>query len=228
MRVTCDWGVNALAAAPRDAVIVVVDVFSFSTAVTIACSRGATILPCSWSGEEAVAFARAEGAELASKDRSRVYSLSPAAIRGIPRGARMVLPSRNGSSIAAAAREAGFDTIAAGCLRNAGAVAAWIGERPAAIIAAGERWDDDSLRFALEDWLAAGAIVARLRHARSPEAEAAVAAFERVPLHALRETRSARELIEAGWADDIDIACQMDADRCVPVLEGNAFKLPRS
>jgi 2-phosphosulfolactate phosphatase len=231
MLVTCDWGVNALGAAARDAVIVVVDVFSFSTAVTVACSRGARIIPCAGDGEAAAALARAEGAELASKDRRSAFSLSPAALRGIPPGARMVLPSRNGSTIAAAAREAGFGVIAAGCLRNAAAVAAWIGERPAAIIAGGERWGDDSLRFALEDWLAAGAIVARLPHRRSPEAEVAEAAFARLRpglAAALRDTISGRELIDAGWGDDVGVATDLDADVCVPVLEGNAFTLARS
>ena len=227
MFVSCDVGVNSLALAARDAVVVVVDVMSFSTAVTVACSRGAAIYPCAYGGEAAAALARAEDARLASKDRRSAFSLSPAALRGIPSGARMVLPSKNGSTISAAARDAGFPAVAAGCLRNAAAVAAWIGERPAAVIAGGERWDDESLRFALEDWVAAGAIIARLPHARSAEAEAAVAAFERVPLDALRETLTARELIEAGWSDDVDVALQLDADDCVPVLDGKAFKLPR-
>ena len=126
---------------------------------------------------------------------------------------------------------AGFGAIAAGCLRNAAAVARWIGDRPAAIIPGGERWPDDSLRFAIEDWLAAGAIVARLPHARSPEADAAAAAFERLRgdlAGVLRASMSGRELIDAAWPDDIDIAVGLDSDDCVPVLEGNAFTLRRS
>ena len=180
MHVTCDWGVNALAQVPHDRVVVVVDVFSFTTAVTVACGRGADIYPCAWSGERAEELARTEGARLAAKTRDTAFSLSPSALQSIPSGTRMVLPSRNGSSIAFAAREAGFATIIAGCIRNAAAVARWIGGRDAAIIAGGERWPDDSLRFALEDWLAAGAIIARLPLSRSAEAEAAVAAFERL------------------------------------------------
>jgi 2-phosphosulfolactate phosphatase len=139
----------------------------------------------------------------------------------------MVLPSRNGSAIAFAARAAGFAPIVAGCLRNAAAVAHWIGERDAAIIAGGERWPDDSLRFAIEDWVASGAIIARLPHSRSAEAEAAVAGFERLRgdlTRHLRASRSGQELVDAGWADDVDVATELDADDVVPILDGNAFR----
>lgn len=227
MFVTCDWGVNALGQARRDAVVVVVDVFSFSTAVTVACARGASILPCAWNRDRAAALAEAEGERLAPKDRSSAFSLSPAALRNVPPEARMVLPSRNGSTIAAAAREAGYSTIVAACLRNAAAVAWWVGERPAAVIAGGERWPDDTIRFAIEDWIAAGAVIARLPRARSIEAGAAAAAFERLRgslTTALRDTISGRELIDAAWADDVDIAAELDSDPCVPVLEGAAFR----
>ncbi len=230
VQVTCDWGVNALVNVPRGAVVVVVDVFSFSSAVTIACGRGARIYPCPWSGERAAALAEAEGARLASKTRETAFSLSPSALRAIPHGTRMVLPSRNGSSIAFAAQEAGFANIVAGCLRNAAAVARWIGKSPAAVIACGERWPDDSLRFAIEDWLAAGAIIARLPHGRSLEAESAVSAFETLRGNvsvALRGSISGRELIDAGWTDDVGMASELDADETVPILDGNAFRAAR-
>jgi 2-phosphosulfolactate phosphatase len=230
MRVTCDWCVNALANVPRNSVVVVVDVFSFSTAVTVACGRGASIYPCPWNDERAVELARVEEARLASKTRDSAFSLSPSALREIPHSARMVLPSRNGSAISFAARQAGFGSIVAGCFRNAAAVARWVGERPAAIIACGERWPDDSLRFAIEDWLAAGAIIKRMPHARPPEAEAATAAFERLQgdlAGALRSSLSGRELIDAGRADDVAVASELDADDIVPVLDGNAFRAAR-
>ena len=77
-------------------------------------------------------------------------------------------------------------------------MASWAGDRPVAVIAAGEQWDDGTLRFAIEDWLGAGAIISRLRGSRSADAEAAAAAFERLrgSLHdALADSRSGRELI---------------------------------
>src|SRR5437667_156544 len=73
-----------------------------------------------------------------------------------------------------------------------------------------------------------GAIISRLTGNRSAEAEAAAAGFERLrhSIHAtLASCPSGRELIEAGYPDDIDIASELDSDRAVPLLAGNAFTL---
>src|SRR5258706_572593 len=67
----------------------------------------------------------------------------------------------------------------------------------------------------------------RRRHA---EAEAAVAAFERLRgelAEALRGSLSGRELVDAGWPDDVDVASDLDADDLVPILDGNAFRATR-
>jgi len=56
----------------------------------------------------------------------------------------------------------------------------------------------------------------------------AASAFERLrySIHrTLEECPSGRELIEAGYPDDIDIASEVDADQAIPLLQGNAFKL---
>ena len=100
--------------------------------------------------------------------------------------------------------------------------------RDVAVIAAGERWEDGTIRFAIEDWLGAGAIISRIAGNRSAEAESAAASFERLRLsiHAtLASCPSGRELIDAGYPDDIDIASELDVDRAVPLLTGNAFTL---
>ncbi len=70
-------------------------------------------------------------------------------------------------------------TVLAGCFRNRTAVAELAGARggPIAVIAAGERWSDGSLRPCFEDLCAAGAIIAKLRGTRSQEASLAAAAF---------------------------------------------------
>jgi 2-phosphosulfolactate phosphatase len=152
-------------------------------------------------------------------------------LRDVPTGLRLVLPSPNGSTLAYVARELDAEAVVIGCLRNAAAVASWATGRPVAVIPAGEKWRDGSLRFAIEDWLGAGAIISRLPGSRSHEAEAAAAAFERMrgSIHdALAASCSGRELIELGYPDDVDIASQLDADEAVPLLQGNAFTLARS
>jgi 2-phosphosulfolactate phosphatase len=67
--------------------------------------------------------------------------------------------------------------------------------------------------------------------ARSHEAEAAAAAFERMRGNirdALAASRSGRELIDLGYPDDVEIATELDVEEAVPLLDGNAFTLARS
>jgi len=231
MNVICDWGLQGLRASARGRVVIIVDVLSFSTAVSIAIGRGATIFPCEWNDERAAALAKAEGAELASKRGKGRFSLAPASLRRVPSDLRLVLPSPNGSTLAFHARDLGANAILAGCFRNAAAVARWASGQPVAVIAAGERWPDGSLRFAIEDWLGAGAIISRLEGSRSAEAEAAAIAFEQMRKDLrkiLADCPSGRELIAQGYPDDIDLASEIDVDGAVPLLDGNAFTLARS
>lgn len=113
-------GVRRLA--PVSDVVVIVDLLSFSTCVDVAVSRGATIFPYRWQDASAEAFAREQGAELAvSRGQTTAehpYSLSPASLEALPSGARIVLPSPNGSTLAFVAADSGAAVIA-GCLRNA-------------------------------------------------------------------------------------------------------------
>ena len=232
VRVTCEWGVHGVESAPADAVIVVIDVLCFTTCVSIACGRGATVFPCVWNDDRASKLGEAEGAIIAAKRGQPGYTLSPASYGAMPAGVRLVLPSPNGSTLSFAARERGVRVVA-GSLRNAAAVARWCDaqRRPVAIVPAGERWADGGIRFALEDWLGAGAIASRMAGDRSGEAEAAVAAFERLRgdlRGALARCPSGRELIGRGYPEDIELAAALDVDDGVPVLEGNAFTLSRS
>lgn len=128
----CEWGVVGHdSLAPAD-VVIVIDVFSFSTSVDVAVSRGVAILPYAWDDASAIAFAIAQSAELAGPRGGGRYSLSPASFLDAPAGLRCVLPSRNGAMLAlrAAATPA---VVLAACLRNASAVA---GAARAAIAAA--------------------------------------------------------------------------------------------
>lgn len=204
--------------------MIVVDTLSFSTCVDVALGRGASILPFPWKDEGAAAFAAANGAVLAGPRGSK-YSLSPRSFVDAPRGLRCVLPSPNGAALALRARGA---AVLAGCLRNAPAVAAAARRLGATfhVCPAGERWPDGSLRPALEDWLAAGAILSALPGSRSPEAVAAVAAFDALGdrLHeALAATLSGRELIDRGYGIDVEMAAEYGISEEAPRLDGDAF-----
>jgi 2-phosphosulfolactate phosphatase len=119
-------------------------------------------------------------------------------------------------------------TVLAGCFRNATAVAKaaqTIGST-FNVCPAGECWSDRTPRFAIEDWLAAGAVLRALPGRCSPEAEAAIATFERSEAairEALVASSSGRELIERGYGTDVDCAAEVDVSACVPMLVGNAF-----
>ena len=221
-----EWGLAGLQTLARPGVAVaIVDVLSFSTAVDIAVARGATVLPYRWQAEGAAQFAASRGALLAGRrSHAGAYSLSPASLLAIQPGTALVLPSPNGSTLSLSA---GHGTVAA-CLRNAGVAAAALRKRgqPVAAIAAGEQWPDASLRPCLEDLLGAGALLAGLLGRLSPEAESAVAAFERFR-HRLPETLadclSGRELIARGFAADVELAAQFASSRTVPVLREDRY-----
>lgn len=222
-----------------------VDVLSFSTSVTIAVERGSRVFPYRWKGTRAQEFAAAHDAVLAigrleaSKiDPQSAPSLSPAALLTGPAVPRLVLPSPNGSTITASLRD-GRSIIVAGCLRNAQAVADWLSAaleagRSVAVIAAGERWSyDDSLRPALEDHLGAGAILAALAagsdrdYAFSPEALTAIDLFDasRDVLQArMRSCVGGQELRSKGFAEDVDVAAELNASMTVPVMVDGAFE----
>ena len=139
-------------------------------------------------------------------------------------GSRLVLPSPNGSAISFAAGRSGR-TVVAACLRNAPAVAAWLAGADADIglTPAGERWPDGSLRPAYEDLVGAGAVAARLGLELEPDAQVAVAAYERWSVDRLLACRSGVELVEKGFRDDVLVAADEGADDVVPELVDGAF-----
>jgi 2-phosphosulfolactate phosphatase len=232
-----DWGpVGAARLATDTGALVVVDVLSFTTAVSVALDRGTAVCPTTLTGRRAVELAGELGAALAvprdEMSPERPWSLSPAALRTAPAPELLVLPSPNGSSVAAASA----GVVLAACLRNSTAVGGWLArhyatkDHPVVIIPAGERWPDGSLRPALEDLLGAGALVEAIIRAGgtdpSPDAEAARAAFlgVRSLQEAVRACASGVELAERGCAQDVEIALELDQSGEVPILSGGAFR----
>ena len=230
-QVLAEWGMAGVEALrDRVAVLVIVDVLSFSTAVDVAVSRGAGVYPFP-SGDKAAAQAAADrvGAVLAQPRRATggQFSLSPASLLTLPAGTKLMLPSPNGSRLSFACRDC---LVLAGCLRNAAAVARAAQERAnggaIGVIPAGERWPDGSLRPAIEDLLGAGAVINHLAMSCSPEAQVARDAFRTAGdniAHLVRASVSGRELVDGGFPDDVDLAVEGEVSPCVPVLIGGAY-----
>jgi 2-phosphosulfolactate phosphatase len=234
-----EWGAaGAGLLAEACAILVVVDVLSFSTATTVAVERGIRVHPFPWRGQDARAYAGRVGAVVASGRRAvtadHPWSLSAAALRAAPVVPDLVLPSPNGSTICSAAASTGA-AVVAGCLRNARAVAAWLmahdygtADRPIGVVAAGERWPDATLRPAVEDLLGAAVLLdglATLQAGFSVEAAVAVSVLDGVPdvAAAVRGCGSGRELMAAGFGQDVEIAVEINRTDVVPLLHSGVF-----
>lgn len=224
-RVTVElaWGATGASALALECdVIVVVDLLSFTTCVSVATAKGVVVCPAD---QTAPSPALAPGDVLAGPRDGPPPTLSPASLRDLRAGQRLILPSPNGAAIAAAR---GSRTTVAAALRNASAVAEWLSECGGRIgvVAAGEHEADGRWRPSYEDAVGAGALVVRLSGRRSPQAEAAAVAFRDAVPHMLQRmlgSRSGTELADAGFADDVAMAAELDVDAVVPVLRDGAF-----
>ena len=239
-----DWGLpGATAIAGGAGVVVVVDVLSFTTALSVAVDEGVEVFPFRFRDASAAAFAATRGAVLAIGRReagANGVSLSPLSVLEAARtgplatSRKLVLPSPNGSAIARQLAESGSVVVGA-CLRNAKAVAGWISRGavrgPVAVVAAGERWPGDQLRPAVEDLWGAGAVINALLQAgvgpASPEAAAAAAAYRELGPTvgtALAACASGQELIGDGYGNEIAVAARENVSTRVPVLVGESFR----
>jgi 2-phosphosulfolactate phosphatase len=236
-RCRLEWGHRGAAAAVvRGDVVVVVDTLTFSTAVATALHGGVTVYPCRPSdkeplAKEVVAEAAVRRQDVPQKGR---FSLSPATFLAADPGARVVLDSPNGAACCVIARAAPCEVV--GSFVNAQAVAHFVsarlaeGDRAVTVLACGERWltpvEGEDLRFAVEDWLGAGAILALLNLDKSPEAQVCEAAFRGVR-HRLEEILlncgSGVELCEKGYKGDVLHAARLDLYGTVPLLSEGRF-----
>ncbi len=206
-QVRLEWGVDGLARLAESDIVVVVDVLRFSSTVIQAVERGE--------------------------------------VMGLDGAADAV--SINGAAVARAAAHTGA-VVMLGALRNPAAVAAAVlavqEQRAArtsiAVIACGElssREPGSPLRFAVEDLLGAGAVVAALTDIgidhSSPEAAAAGEAFRALrgaSRHLLAASASGRELSlrqaqgqSTEPRDEVAAAAAVDAASVVPVLRDGGF-----
>jgi 2-phosphosulfolactate phosphatase len=226
--VSLEWGPQGLRMLSESCeCVVIIDVFSFSTSVAVAVARGATVWPHS-GHERAEELARAIGATLVrGRNMREGRTLSPASLLGVEDGERLIIPSDNGSVISHAALMSGL-TVVAGSLRNASAVARWLTGRfsTVGLVPAGEEWADGAMRVCYEDLIGAGAIAAAMadlgdESVMTPEVQAAAAAFR--SRSSFVDVPTGRDLVERGFAEDVRLAEQVDADDVVPILKDGRY-----
>jgi 2-phosphosulfolactate phosphatase len=164
---------------------------------------------------------------IAALEDGRTVALDAAARAASPNGAEVAASVARGE-------------VVLGGLRNAAAVARHVLDRQSerrertsvAIVAAGERVarDEHAVRFAVEDQLGAGAVIAALGDLGidhcSPEAAVAGEGFRALrgaTRHLLTASGSGRELADAGRKDEVLAAAAVDAASVVPVLRDGVF-----
>jgi 2-phosphosulfolactate phosphatase len=232
-RCKLDWGRDgARRAAASGDILVVVDVLSFSTAVATAIDRGCMIIPCA-DREDAASIASRAGAEAAVHRRdvphNGRFSLSPLTYLDAEAGTRIALDSPNGATCSRHALD--LPHLLIGALVNARAVSDAVsamlatGDHAVTLLACGERWtepgDDGPLRFAIEDYLGAGAILSNIACEKSPEARLCEAAFNGVRdclAQIIDDCGSGRELRAKGYAGDVAHASRLDIYDSVPAM----------
>jgi 2-phosphosulfolactate phosphatase len=229
--VKLEWGWHGCAmAAARGDIVVIVDVLRFSTACAAAVARGISIIPAAME-DDLAELARRHDAILPEAGFAR---LSPLAYAKVPPGTRLVVKSPNGATCAGLAGAAPL--VAFGSFVNASATARFVAGMASqtahniTIVACGERWSqenrDGQLRFAIEDYLGAGAILAGLTLEKSAEATLCSDAFTTSGprlVKLLLNCASGRELIERGLTADVEMAAKLDSIDAVPVLAHGAI-----
>jgi 2-phosphosulfolactate phosphatase len=245
--VQLDWGVDGVRfALKNNDIVVIVDALRFSTAVTTAVDCGFTIFPVG-DREQGKSLARSIGAEMSGRPGKARYTISPFSYMRASSddNHKVVLFSPNGAACTALA---GIDdTVYIGCFLNARAVGKLITEvageqnKNVTVIAAGEQraidtgerivYDREAAYpvFAIEDYLASGAIISYCGLRKSAEAELCqltfVSARNRVEV-LLFESFSGRYLVQNGLGEDISHAARLNSYDAIPVLrDGNITKL---
>jgi 2-phosphosulfolactate phosphatase len=231
-RVRMDWGWRgARNAAARGDAVVVVDVLRFSTAAIAAAERRVIIYPAANANE-------LKSIELNYGASATGNGLAPASYDELSAGQKFALYSPNGATCVRRATEA--PAVLIGALVNASAVAEcinWMLKNTTisiTVLACGERWhgagdgsEDGALRFAVEDYLGAGAILSMCAgDALSPEARVCAGAFG-AAISNLKDLilrcGSGIEQIAKNDRLSVERAAKLDLHRAVPVLHGDSL-----
>lgn len=162
------------------------------------------------------------------------FSLSPITYINMPPKTKVILSSPNGATCSRLAEQVSYVFI--GALLNAKAMGEAVStlisktNQTVTVLACGERWLDDHedgpLRFAVEDYLGAGAILSHINLEKSPEAQVCESAF----LHSrdrieqiIRECGGGIELRDKGFGADVKHTAQLNQYDVVPYLQKGQF-----
>lgn len=226
VEVRCEWGEQGINHHKDWAdVIIIVDVLSFCSCVDLVTSSGSVVYPYRFKDESAERFAQEKKAHLAVARGKLGFTLSPASLTNFPKDSSLVLPSPNGATLSLLAQE---KIVFAGCLRNASSVAkaAINSGNKIAVIPAGERWENNSLRVSYEDLIGAGAIINAIGGKTTVEADLACSVFKHSAEHNFKDLLqyvSAIELSSHDYQNDVEIAGEYDVSYSAPILKDGYY-----
>lgn len=235
-----DWGIEGMRYALKNRnITVVVDTLRFSTAVVTAVSRNFTIYPVNdWNRGRSLA--ESLGAHLAGRSGSARYTISPHSYLRDEHdeNKNIVLFSPNGAACAAVVGK--NDVACVACLLNARAAGTYItmlarkNRTDVTVIAAGEQRAVDTGErvvyekktaypvFALEDYLACGAIISYSRLRKSAEAEVCQLTYE-CSKERLEELMlgsfSGRYLVLNDLRGDVEHAARLNLYDVIPAIK---------
>lgn len=238
------WGPNGMKKAlEKDDLIVVVDIFRFSSAVITAISNGAVIIPAQ-NKMEAILLSKKYDAVISNIHSSyykRTFSLSPQSFFKIPKGIKVVLISPNGAKCCRLARNS--QNIFIGGFLNAKSISKHVEKlskklrRDATILAAGDFDLPRKIKrgeiekqfinknnynfFSLEDFIGSGAIINEMRLEKTDDAifaEYYFKFFRKNLKEILKDTIGGRFLTLINRENDIDYCLKFNKYKCVPKL----------
>jgi 2-phosphosulfolactate phosphatase len=222
----------------RDWTAVVIDVLRASTSVITALSSGAREVIPAATVESAMKIAGNLGPDQALLGGERNGKMIPGFDLGNSpseyaspkvRGKSIIFSSTNGSQAMMKGRYASGLVICG--FVNLSAVASHLAARSGdvAILCSGQAG-----RFAIEDMVCAGMLIARVSDDNEVQlSDGALAAvslyrtFGRGILKMMRASEHGKFLEELGFSDDVKACAKVDAVPVVPVLEGNVIRLRR-
>lgn len=206
-------------------VAIMVDVLRASTTITVALEKIPNIIP-TLEIEEALALAPEHQAFLAGERGGATIEgfdvgNSPIEIQKL-RGETLIITTSNGTRIL----EGIHGRALIGSFINAQAVAKKAGEIAVdhiEVVMAGVRG-----QFAIEDFLGAGAIISHLQDQELDEmAQAACLATGNPGMvdHAVKNSRSARNLKKLGFGEDVNFCLQRDKLKLVPEFKDGLIRI---